>query len=54
MLGKAKMPKAPFDNPDGTPLKIDRDYFGNLRTGETTVAGPFSNLNSGSNVLKVW
>ena len=54
LLGKAKIPKAAFDNPDGTPLKIDHDYFGNLRTGETTVAGPFSNLDTGSNVLKVW
>jgi hypothetical protein len=54
ILGKAKIPKAAFDNPDGTPLKIDHDYFGNLRTGETTSAGPFSNLNSGSVVLKVW
>jgi len=54
ILGKAKIPKAAFDNPDGTPLKIDRDYFGNLRTGETTNAGPFSNLKTGNIVLKVW
>jgi hypothetical protein len=54
ILGKAKIPKAAFDNPDGTPLRIDHDFFGNVRTGETTVAGPFSNLNKGSVVLKVW
>jgi len=54
ILGKAKIPKAAFDNPDGTPLKIDHDYFGNLRTGETTSAGPFSNLKTGNIVLKVW
>ena len=54
LLGKAKMPKAAFDNPDGTTLRIDRDYFGNLRLGETTWAGPFSNFNPGDIVLKVW
>jgi hypothetical protein len=54
MLGKAKIPKAAFDNPDGTPLKIDHDFFGKLRTGETTFAGPFSNLNTGNVVLKLW
>ncbi len=54
ILGKAKIPKAAFDNPDGTPLKIDRDYFGNVRTGENTVAGPFSKLNTGKIVLELW
>jgi alpha-N-arabinofuranosidase len=54
ILGKAKIPKAAFDNPDGTPLRIDRDYFGKLRPGETTGAGPFSHLNPGEIVLKVW
>jgi hypothetical protein len=54
ILGKAKIPKAAFDNPDGTPLKIDYDYFGNLRSAETNSAGPFSNLKTGNNVMKVW
>jgi len=54
ILGNAKIPKAAFDNPDGTPLKIDYDYFGNLRSGETNSAGPFSGLSTGNVVLKVW
>jgi hypothetical protein len=54
LLGKAKIPKAAFDNPDGTPLKIDHDYFGNLRSGETTVAGPFSKLNTDEIKLELW
>jgi len=54
ILGKAKMPKAAFDNPDGTPLKIDTDYFGKLRTGESAVAGPFSNLKTGEVKLELW
>lgn len=32
MLGKAKIPKAKFDNLDGTDLKIDTDYFGKKRS----------------------
>ena len=54
ILGKAKIPKAAFDNPDGTPLKIDKDYFGKIRAGETTTAGPFSNLRTGEIVLELW
>ena len=54
ILGKAKIPKAAFDNPDGTPLKIDTDYFGKLRSGESAVAGPFSNLKTGEVKLELW
>jgi hypothetical protein len=53
-LGKAKIPNAAFDNPDGTSLKIDRDYFGNLRTGEGTIPGPFYYVEKGKVLLKVW
>lgn len=54
VLGKAKIPKAAFDNPDGTSLKLDEDYFGNKRIDENILAGPFNNLNTGKVVLKVW
>jgi hypothetical protein len=53
-LGKAKVPKAMFENPDGTPVKIDEDYFGHLRSGENAVPGPFVDLEKGSVNLKVW
>jgi hypothetical protein len=54
ILGKAKTPKADFDNPDGSLLKIDKDYFGNKRSGENILAGPFSNLDTGKVLLKIW
>lgn len=54
LLGKAKIPNAAFENPDGTPLKIDMDYFGNMRSGEKTTAGPFVDLEKGKQKLKVW
>lgn len=54
LLGKAKIPNALFNNPDGTSLKIDKDYFGNKRSGENTSAGPFINIDKGKVMLKVW
>ena len=54
ILGMAKIPKARFDHPDSSPLKIDRDYFGTLRTDRRNHAGPFSALNKGKVVLGVW
>lgn len=53
-LGKAKMPNEAFENPDGTPLKIDTDYFGNNRSESNPSAGPFENPGKGSLKLKVW
>lgn len=53
-LGKAWVPKAAFDNPDGTPLKVDNDYFGSERTSSNNQAGPFLNLPDGKVKLKVW
>lgn len=53
-LGKAKIPDAAFDQPDGAPLIINKDYFGNLRSNENNSAGPFNNLEDGEVVLKVW
>jgi hypothetical protein len=53
-LGKAKVPNAIYENPDGTPLIISTDYFGNKRTGDKTPAGPFANPGSERVTLKVW
>lgn len=54
MLGKAKIPKARFDNPDGTALKIDTDYFGKKRSEIDPSVGPFENPGKGELKLKVW
>lgn len=53
-LGKAKIPKEAFENPDGTPLKIDTDYFGKKRSETNPSAGPFENPGKGKIKLKVW
>jgi hypothetical protein len=53
-LGEAWVPKAAFDNPDGSPLKVDKDYFGSERSESNNQAGPFLNLPEGKVKLKVW
>jgi alpha-L-arabinofuranosidase len=41
ILGKAFEPEAPYENPDGTPIRFDADYFGNHR-GVDVIPGPFA------------
>ncbi|MFO7668177.1 MAG: right-handed parallel beta-helix repeat-containing protein [Bacteroidales bacterium] len=53
-LGKAKVPKAPFENADGTALSLDTDYFGKKRSPDAVVAGPFSNGSAGRCAVKLW
>jgi alpha-L-arabinofuranosidase len=54
MLGKAKMAKERFENPDGTPIKIDKDFFGKSRSLTAPSAGPIENPGTGAEKLKVW
>jgi alpha-N-arabinofuranosidase len=54
LLGKAKIPGLPFENPDGSPLKIDTDYFGKSRNEARPTAGPFEDPGAGPLTLKVW
>jgi hypothetical protein len=54
LLGKAKMPDVPFENPDGSSLKIDSDYSGNQRSGNAPMVGPFEKLEMGEQTIKVW
>lgn len=54
MLGKAKIPGLAYENSDGSPVVIDRDYFGKKRNGVTPSAGPFENPGQGKLKLTVW
>lgn len=54
ILGKAKISKAKFDNPDGTALEIDTDYFGKKRSETNPSVGPFENPEKGELKLKIW
>ena len=54
MLGKAVIPDLPFENADGSPLKIDTDYFGKKRDTTNPFPGPFEVKESGKQKIKVW
>jgi alpha-N-arabinofuranosidase len=54
LLGNAKIPGLPFENPDGSPLRIDLDYFGRQRDEASPTPGPFENPGTGPLTLKVW
>jgi hypothetical protein len=54
ILGKARIPKALFDNPDSTPLIVDRDFKGNIRSEKNNLPGPFVNLTGNRVSVKVW
>jgi alpha-N-arabinofuranosidase len=54
LLGKAKVSGCAYENPDGSPLKVDADYFGKRRNSDNPSPGPFENPGSGSLTLKVW
>ena len=45
VLGMAFEPEEYFENPDGTPIVFDKDYFGNHRKPEVT-PGPFERGNT--------
>jgi hypothetical protein len=53
LLGKAAIPGLPFEAPDGSPYRIDRDYFGKPRNTANPVPGPFENPGTGINELRV-
>jgi hypothetical protein len=52
-LGKAKFPKAAYEQPDGSPIVVDTDYTGMQRKANPT-PGPFEELKAGDNRVKVW
>jgi len=54
LLGKARVPNLSYENADGTPLKIDTDYFGKKRNVANPFPGPFENNVNGTVTLKVW
>lgn len=54
LLGHAKIPDLPYEYPNGTPIRLDTDYFGNLRNVENPYPGPFEAAGGGEQVLRVW
>lgn len=53
MLGRAHHPDAAFEDPDGAPADLGRDYFARQRSGPS-LPGPFAALEPGSHRLTLW
>ncbi|MBQ3899913.1 MAG: hypothetical protein II741_08770, partial [Lachnospiraceae bacterium] len=49
-LGCAFQPEQRFENPDGTAITFDSDYFGNHR-GIEAIPGPFADEKAAKKVL---
>ncbi len=54
LLGKAAIPKLGYEQPDGTPIRINTDYSGKPRSKANPTPGPFENPGLGAIQLKVW
>jgi len=54
LLGRALVPDLPFENPDGTPIVLDKDYFGKARNAANPSPGPFEIAAGGTQRIKVW
>ena len=52
-LGETMISKLSYVQPDGSPYKLDTDYFGNKRNNNPT-PGPFEELSDGKMSVKVW
>ncbi len=54
LLGKAKVPDLPFEQPDGTAYRLDTDYLGKKQNPEKPTPGPFAAQDDVKIQLKVW
>jgi alpha-N-arabinofuranosidase len=53
-LGRAAIPNLPYELADGTPIRIDTDFFARRRSESDPTPGPFENPGTGPLRLKVW
>ena len=54
LLGRATIPNASFEDRNGTPYRINTDYFGNQRDAGNPAPGPFRSEAENKIRLKVW
>jgi alpha-L-arabinofuranosidase len=54
LLRKAVIPNLPYEQSNGSPIRIDTDYFGKSRIETNLTPGPFANPGNGLLVLKIW
>lgn len=54
LLGRVMIPDLPYEKPDGSPIRINTDYFGKARNTLNPTPGPFERPGTGETTLKVW
>jgi alpha-L-arabinofuranosidase len=54
LLGRAKVSGCTYENADGSPLRINTDYFGKKRKEKHPFPGPFETISNGKQEIKVW
>jgi alpha-N-arabinofuranosidase len=54
LLGKAAISELQYQQPDGSPIRIDTDYLGKLRSDSNPTLGPFERPGAGDLKIKVW
>jgi alpha-N-arabinofuranosidase len=54
LLGRAQIPDLPYEQPDGAPIRIDKDYLAKSRNESNPTPGPFERPGTGDLRLKVW
>jgi alpha-N-arabinofuranosidase len=54
LLGKAAIPDVAYEQPDGTPIRIDTDYLEKKRNESNPTPGPFERPGQGKLTVKVW
>ena len=54
LLGRTKISNQPFEQPDGTPYRLDTDYFGKKRITDNPAPGPFAVQQEKALSVKVW
>jgi len=53
LLGKAAIPDLPYERADGSPIRIDTDFFGKKRNASNPAPGPFESPGTGTLELKI-
>jgi hypothetical protein len=54
LLGKARVSECAYENPDGSRVDINTDYFGQKRDKTNPFPGPFESVGEGAQSIKVW
>ena len=54
MIGKVPVVEMNIEHPDGNPLDIITDYFGNKIDSTSVLPGPFQQIEAGENNFHLW